>query len=428
VARADDVAGAVLRDALGHLPEGEYRRYCHWLLDQPQYRGRWLQVLGVPSLIGLARWLLVGLVTDAARELLIAEHGPPLFGYLIWEATSDNLAIGLGHRMPSDDTYVERAALMRTFNDAMLARLAGDRAEAPGSDRISLARQSLSEKEHRALLAAYLDAVPGADAHEIEFAAGPALAANIAAAEHAVHAMRDRAAGPLFRSGLLRRYHAVNTLLTGAITGPGALRTGTDAILVAPTLAYLISMLAEIIDPIDRFPAVASTLLADTLHEAGLLVRLLNDCGTGLLEQSADEREELLRALRGASGATLADVLLVVAADQPSGALTRLVKDLTFGEFNICLDGLHDLPATEGIGKFGGRLELVCAAYLRARSSLRAGVGALRLELGSPVPGQIVERFVAFHRRMYAAAFDSMAGDYAIGSEQGRELGGKRDV
>lgn len=434
MARTEDIATAVLRDALAHLPHGEYHRYCHWLLDHPRYRGRWLQVLGVPALIGLARSLLADLVSDATRELLIAEHGPPLMGYLIWEAASDNLAIGLGHRFAADDTYAERGTLLRAFNNAMVTRLRGGQASPPGSDNISLARQSLSEVEHRALLAAYIAAVPDADARAAEFAVGPALAANIAAAEHAIRAMRDRAAGSLFLDGLLRRYLAVNSLLEGPPTGPGALRAGTDAILVAPTLAYLLSALTEIIDPIERFPAVVSTLLADTLHEAGRLVRLLNDCGTALVEQSADERRELLHRLRAASGgtATLGEALLAVAAQDArlhrGGALTRLVKDIRFGEFNICLDGLRDLPAADALDEFGGRLELACSAYLRARAELRAGVGALRFELGSAVPGQIIERFVAFHRRMYAAAFDSAAGDYAVGSDHSRQLGRERDV
>jgi hypothetical protein len=416
VAWGEDTAAAVLRQALTHLPEGEYRRYCQWLLDSAQHRGRWLQVMGVPALIELSRSLLTDLVTDATRDRLIIEHGPPLFSYLIWEATSDNLAIGLGHRRAADTTFTERAALVRAFNDAMLTRLRGGQANAPGSDRVSLARQSLSEVEHRALLTSYRAAVPDADARAAEFAAEPALAANIAAAQGVLRTMRDRAAGPLFLDGLLRRYLAVNTMLEG-VRDYDVLRTGTDAILVTPTLAYLTSTLAEIIEPVDRFPAVASSLLADTLHEAGLLVRLLNDCGTGLVEQTTDERAELMRRLRGMGGsATLTEALLAEDATDRGGTLTRLVKDLRFGEFNICLDGLRDQPVADGLAEFEDRLAFICAAYQRARGGLRAGVGALRFELGSPVIGRIIERFVAFHRRMYAADYSSADGDYAIGA------------
>ena len=47
---------------------------------------------------------------------------------------------------------------------------------------MSLPRQSLSESEHQALLAAYLAAGTGTSGHAIEFAVGPVLAANAAAA------------------------------------------------------------------------------------------------------------------------------------------------------------------------------------------------------------------------------------------------------
>jgi hypothetical protein len=403
----DDTAEAVLRDALRYLPDGEYRRYGGWLLDQPAYRRRWLQVLGVPALLQLTGALLAGLVSEAAMRRLITEYGPPLFGYLIWEAASDNLAIGLGHRSVTDSSYAERRVLVREFNDAMLARLRGETADVPGSERVSLLRQSLSESEHRALLAAYLAAVPGAGGHAIEFAVGPVLAANAAAAEHAVAAMRASPMGPLFRDGLERRYRAVNALLDGPPAEAEALRVGTDAILVAPTLAYLVGALAEVTGPLAGLPAG----LPGALRQAGLLVRLLNDCGTAVIEQPDDERRELVSRLRRAGARrTVSEALLTVAGDGHDRMLARLVKDIRFGEFNVCLDGVRDLPAVAGLEEFRRRLERACQAYRRASRELRAATG-------DAIPGQIIERFVAFHRRMYSAAFDTEAGEYAIGGD-----------
>jgi hypothetical protein len=398
----DEAAEAVLRAALQYLPVGEYRRYGGWLLDQPAFRRRWLQVLGVPALIQLTRGLLTGLVSDRAIDQVLAGSAPPLLSYLIWEAASDNLAIGLGHRSDTDPSFPERRVLVRQFNDMMIARLTGEAAEVPASGGVSLLRQSLSESEHRALLSGYLEAVPGADGHEIEFAVGPVLAANAAAAERSVQMASANAAGPLFRDGLVRRYHAVNALLDGPPTGAEALWAGTDAILVAPTLAYLIGA----IHPLEYLP----TRLPGALQEAGLLVRLLNDCGTQMIEQSADERREFLTRLRHVGG-TVSEAL--VASGGPESG--RLVKDIRFGEFNVCLDGVRDRPAAAGLDEFGDRLDLATVAYRRAWRGLRAGVARLESEIPE-VPWQVIRRFVDFHRRMYAATFDTPAGEYAIGS------------
>ena len=390
----------VLRDALRYLPAGEYRRYADWLLDQPAYRRRWLQVLGVPALLQLTRALLAGLVSETTIDRVLTGSAPPLLSYLIWEAASDNLAIGQGHRSAADPSFPQRRVLVRQFNDMMIARLTGAAADVPVSGGVSLVRQSLSESEHRALLSGYLAAVPGADGHEIEFAVGPVLAANAAAAERAVETMSANAAGPLFRDGLLRRYRAVNALLDGPSAGPEALRIGTDAILVAPTLAYLIAA----VHPLENLPAA----LPGTLREAGLLVRLLNDCGTQVLEQSAAERREFLGRLRRVGG-TVAEALVAVAGAETG----RLVKDIRFGEFNVCLDGVRDLSGPAGFDEFRDRLDLAVAAYRRSWAGLRAGVA--RLESDDPgVPWRVIERFVAFHRRMYSAAFETAVGEYAI--------------
>jgi hypothetical protein len=86
-----------------------------------------------------------------------------------------------------------------------------------------------------------------------------------------------------------------------------------------------------------------------TPAHAALLVRVLNDCGTRLAEQTAAQRRALiadLRAIaRSGGAATLSDVLLQAAPCHVQ-MLTRITKDLAFGEFNVCLDGLRGLPAS----------------------------------------------------------------------------------
>ena len=123
-------AGA-LRNSLDYLPERPFKDFCVWVLSQPEYRSRWLQLVGIESLIRMNTALLDGLLEDDESARLTA-YGAPLLVYLTYEAISDNLAIGLAGRDLDDAGCAGRAGLLCTFNDAMLARLGG----ASAHDRI----------------------------------------------------------------------------------------------------------------------------------------------------------------------------------------------------------------------------------------------------------------------------------------------------
>jgi hypothetical protein len=417
-----------MRGSLDYLPDCPFRDFCAWVLGEPRYRQRWLQLLGIEGLTRLSGALLNGLV-DEAESARLTVHGTPLLVYLTYEAISDNLAIGLAAPVPGDAESVARAGLVRAFNDAMLARLDGAPAAAAragllelaaGSGEISMFRQSLSESEHRSLVAAYTAAHPGGDFRAIEFTAAPALIANIESAVAAAEAIDGLRTAALFRDGLARRYTAVTELLGCRCPSPeDLLAIGTDAILVIPTLAYYAGLMAEVVRPLAGYHRlVEDGALHEALAHAALLVRVLNDCGTGLIEQDAGQRRELISHLhtlaRRCGDATLSD-LLRQAASRHGRLLTRINKDLSFGEFNICLDGIRDLRASaEVLQAFEYRLHRACAIYERAQRGLHDDTQRMTRRLRTDVISAIVVRFVEFHRRMYAAAFTTESGEYAI--------------
>jgi hypothetical protein len=417
-----------MRDSLDYLPDCPFRDFYAWVLSEPRYQQRWLQLLGIEGLIRLSGALLNGLVnTDESARLTV--HGAPLLVYLTYEAISDNLAIGLAGPSPGDGSHCARAGLVRAFNDAMLDRLGGATAAsvrgrmldlAAGSGEISMFRQSLSETEHRALVGAYAAAHPGTDPAAIEFTAAPPLIANIESAITAAQAIDGLRTAGLFREGLARRYAAVTELLASRSTSPEELvAIGTDAILVIPTLAYYAGVIAEVVRPLAGYhDLVNDGLLTEALAHAALLVRVLNDCGTELAEQGAGQRRALISDLhalaRSRRCATLSDVLRQAAAAH-GRLLTRISKDLSFGEFNICLDGIRDLPASTGaVHAFEYRLHRVCASYRRAERGLQGTTQRMTRGLQTDLISAIVVRFVEFHRCMYADAFTTASGEYAI--------------
>ncbi|HEY5986139.1 MAG TPA: hypothetical protein VIV12_07175 [Streptosporangiaceae bacterium] len=419
---------AAMRDSLDYLPDCPFRDFYAWVLSEPRCQQRWLQLLGIEGLIRLSGALLNGLM-DAEESDRLTVYSAPLLVYLTYEAISDNLAIGLAGPAPGDGSYPARAGLVRAFNDAMLARLDGATAAsvrgrvlrwttAPG--QISMFRQSLSETEHRALVAAYAKAHPGADPAAIEFTAAPALIANIESAVTAAQSLAGLRTAGLFREGLARRYAAVTELLTSR--GPALeelVALGTDAILVIPTLAYYAGLIAEVVRPMAGYhDLVDDGLLNEALAHAALLVRVLNDCGTGLAEQGAGQRRALISDLhalaRSRRSATLSDVLRQAALAH-GRLLTRISKDLSFGEFNICLDGIRDLPVSAGaVPAFEHRLHRVCASYQRSQRGLQGATRRMTRRLRTDVISAIVLRFVEFHRLMYADSFTTASGEYAI--------------
>jgi len=323
---------------------------------------------------------------------------------------------------------VLRGILLRAFNQAMIARLNGDPRPAAQllaplqstARRISVFDQSLNRDKHLTCAEAYLIMRNELALSDLEYEVWPALVANIEACVDLAQSLRTSQSGELLRTGLISRYGAVNRLLEmRCMSLPQLVSASADAILVAPTLAYYIAVLAEVIQPLECFSCViADGALAGALYDASVLVRLLNDLGTGLVMLAAYERaalhDKLMAYYRECPTArTLADLLLSV--NEGEELFTRLRKDILFGEFNVCLNGLARVRLTpEVLLAFSHNLAYFSQIYARRRTALQEISAVISERLGDERVSTLILRFVEFHEQLYSNSFHISAGEYAI--------------
>ncbi len=405
------------RESLRFLPDGPYQRYCAWLLDQPAYCPRWLRLSGLEELVRMTGALLDGLPLDEAEVNLLTSHSTVMSVHQIYEVVSDNLAIGLGGEARAACEAAGTGAqqeLLRSFNAAVIESLRAMDA-APARARagqwataargLSAFRYSNDEAEHRALVAAYLRTRPGEDPRALEFSVAPSLLANVESGLALAGAARELATWDLFIGGLIRRYSAVQRLITQPPADQEVLiATGTDSIMVIPTLAYYTGLINEVVHPVRGYSRVlADGSLQRLLTDAALLVRLVNDLGTRLLEQEPADRARLLARLsaraRTSPGMDLSALLWQAQAAE-GALLTRLKKDIGFGEFNVGLDGIRQLPAEQALEQFQARLDDITGLYHRTLESLTAGAA----ELPGPAGDRASRRPGPGLRRLSSAA------------------------
>lgn len=409
------------RDSLGFMPDGPWRRASLWLLDQPEYAPRWRRLIGLEESVHMTDLLLTGLPLRPDEVDVLVGHSTLMNVHQIHEVVSDNLAIGLAEPSAGHDA---RSDLLRRFNPAAVTCL---RAMDPlparkalpdwqtAADRISAPVHSKNEAEHRSLAEAYLKAHPEEDPRALEFSIAPSLLANIESGIALADAVGDLATREVFITGLTGRYDAVQRLVTDRPAAlPELIATGTDSIMAISTLAYYTGLINEVVRPLPRY---ARTLRDGSLERfftaAALLVRLGNDVGTRLLEQDGHDRRLLIARLRARAGRepdlTLSGLLWTAQAEE-GVLLTRLKKDVRFGEFNICLNGIRGLPAASALALFEARLDHVTTLYRRTLTSLAKRADELQRRTGSPLAGAPALRFVAFHQELYRKTFDPQMG------------------
>ncbi|UUN29844.1 hypothetical protein [Streptomyces sp. FIT100] len=418
---------AAYRESLALMPDGPFRRFAEWAAGRPGCAERWLQLNGLAQNAKMAEHLVSGLF-DAAELNRLAGLFGGMNAHLVCEMASDHLAIGLADPPPHDLGAAERRELLVGFNNATMHRLAGggsgEAREAvlalrPLAHGVSFFRQSLGGGEFQTLADAFERLHPGERAEEVAADVLPVLTANIECTVAQVENVRGLASEELVRSGLVRRYAGVNRLLTKELTAEELLSTGLDTSLAISTLGYVAGVIAELVRPNPAF-AEAIDRIEATLESAALILRLLNDCGTPLMEQQA-VRDALLARLAAtlsdaavsADAATLRNLLLDAG---PRDALARLRKDVVHGESNVCLDGLRNLPATpDALRLFGERLALAATRYRTASTVLNTQLRCLSRQLGDATICTMIARCVSFHRRMYARAYeDGVDGEYAV--------------
>lgn len=412
-----------LRDSVRRqMPSGPLQEYFRFGLQpgRPEH-DQFIQATGVNQLIKLYGTLVDGLVDQAIFDK-VADLLARIAVYQTYEIISDNLGIGLFGSTRDAPTTVERARLagqrrlIRSFNAAMTARLRGGSRRAAvvlaphrgQAGELSALEQSLATRTHRELTASLAD--PSLTSG-VEADVWPALVANIEAAGEVTATVAGTPFAAAVRDGLTERYWAIGRTLSGRHLSRLELATvGAHSVLVVPTLAYCLAVIADLTHPV---PGLAATLddgsLVETLYDAAVLSRLLNDAGTGLLRLSPPARRAALRRARvEAAGAGLA-------ASLTGPRFTRLAKDLTHREFNICLYAAR--RAADPVAAFTALesdLEYFGGLYALHTTRLTEALDRLTTRVGDPRPAALVGRFVRFHVELYANPYQEASGEYAI--------------
>jgi hypothetical protein len=414
-----------------YLPDSTYRNYCLWALspENPQQKD-YLQVLGFKQFAQLTLTLFDGLVKDTNQEKL-AKFIAPMNVYLAYENISDNLAIGLAKQAPNDTTYTLRRDVLLSFNEATCKRLLSQSASSTQllapvqhkSQCISGFWQSHNPVKHKAISRTYLNLHPHISSKDIEYGVWPCLVANIETCFAVADSIASSSVGSLVSQGLINRYKAVSALLEEPeMDLSRRIQVGTDSILVIPTLAYYISILAEIVQPIDNFQnLVNKSSLVEVLNKAALLVRLSNDLGM-LVTQTKDERISLidkLRIIHGKAGGSIKTIneLLLQAEKELNSVLARIYKDAQLREFNVCLGDVeldNALSVDEALIIFEQRLEYFSQLYAQTRAQMMTLLEEMSDLFGDRRPSSLISRFVIFHEQLYTSPYNQATGEYCV--------------
>jgi hypothetical protein len=404
-----------LRDSVRRqMPAGPLRDYFRHGLD-PAWPGHrdFTRVIGLDQLVRLYAALVAGLV-DRPLAAKAADLLARLAVYQTYEIISDNLGLGLSGAGSETAAAAGRRRLVRSFNAAMTVRLRGCGRSAAvilgperrRAGRISTLAQTLAEGTHRGLLER-LASPPGA----VERDVWPALVANMEAAVDVVATAAGTPLGAVVRDGLVERYRAVDRTLTARHLPRVELAlVGAHSALVVPTLGYTLAVVADLVDPVPGLAeAVTDGGLPDALYDAALVCRLLNDVGPGLLRLGRDARRNAMRRVRAEAGR--GDLTAALTGTR----FTRLAKDLTHGEFNVCLYGARRAadPAA-ALAALESDLDHFAGLYALHRARLTESLARLTARLGDPRPATVVDRFVRFQARLYANPYQGAAGEYAI--------------
>ncbi|MCU0497208.1 MAG: hypothetical protein MUF87_07655 [Anaerolineae bacterium] len=417
-----------IRRSLAYMPDCPYKQLSQWLLLHRQ--DDWLQLIGISSLTRLTFQSLYGIVPEAALDRLLP-YAVPMNISQMYEVVSDNLALGLGDASPLDNQAKSRRKVLRVFNDAVILGILHVNGTSQSATRlltsfeslmrpISLFEQSLSADKHRQLIRAFLDEHPHIPPEALEYAVHPNLIVNLETCLEVIRTLDGYATKSIVNEGLLRRYHAVNCLLEADdLSQTTLLEVSTDAIMVIPTLAYYIAVIAESVYPMKRYHAtLMSGSLMPILETAALLVRLLNDMGTTLLQQSVGENCRLIEQLRAYQQRHQFDSfneLLLSAATLHSGVLNRLQKDCRFGEFNVGLHQARRMTTVEdALSTFEQQVFTLATLYQTERERLERDLRSLTFQLQDPTIARLIARFVKFHEQTYSHTFTDPLGEYAV--------------
>lgn len=416
-----------IRLSLNYMPEGPYQTFCSWILANSEMAVDWLQLMGVTSLTRLTLGILDGLLcTDEMVALLPYTVNMTIFN--MYEIVSDNLAIGLAYQQPHDTSYGQRRKILSALSRAMVARLRGvERHEAVNIlaqqrevYQVSLFEQSLNPEKHRVIGNVFAQHQPAIRLGDLEYALYPNLVANIEACYQVVDTLKGYLTQELVQKGFMRRYAGLNRLLNDSfIPRDYLIQIAVNTIMVRPVLGYYIAIIAEEIRLLDNYEAICENgFLLKALEDAALLIRLLNDLGPYLLEQADEDHQDLVQRLYHAQEherfCSFGDLLLHCTQTE-NVAMTRLKKDLMFGEFNLALyEPCRSQSVWEAIDVFHDQIKYLSKLYRRRAIRLRNTLDIISFETQSSIIADIIQRFIKFHENLYRVPFDHPDGEFAV--------------
>lgn len=413
--------------SLDYMPESPLRHFLQWIIEQPntQLYDRWARLNGMLPVARMTDEVLSGLFPDDMM-LKLVDASIPLNVLLTYEVISDNLAIYLTKESTEHPEYQTRAKLLNAFNTIMVQKLRN-----PGLDTkaclglhcdlmntISSYHHSLSANTHRAIHQEYILEYPDADTKALEYDLFPHLVANIEAAANVLNYLKNHQAFELIRDGLCWRYEGSDAFITRTkIPNDELQKFGTYSIMVIPTLAYYASVIAEDILQLPAFSDVIKNgSLLEALNCAALHVRLLNDGGTQLLEADNDTTQKILNQLKNRQDATMSFEETLLSVAKSSGTLlTRLQKDIEFGEYNMILYPTYgEENFDKAVERFASQLKTIQQLYQTQQQQFPILLEKLNQQLGTDSISTVFTRFVQFHQKIYSAAFNTPQGEYAI--------------
>lgn len=426
----DATTEGLYHSLLRHMPVSPLRDFNRWALSQKNpSRTEWLQIVGIPQFAKLTETLLGESVSDDQWGELV-RYATLMNNYLIYETVSDNLAFGLAEQQANDDTYELRHQVLVAFNHAMIARLQGKHQHSntimqsikPLAGLLSTFKYSLTHTYQQAIAQNFIASDAGKHycIEDIEYGVWNTLVANIEACAEVVEALNGFMLQDFLREGLIRRYAAMNDLLCHTITDRDMLvRVSTDTILVMPVLTYYIVVIGEVLHPNPLLRQVVhSGVLRQILEDAALMVRLLNDIGTNLVATDSNYRP-LLNDLYAKVSTSVNNISvpfshLLLTHSQDTAFMTRIRKDLSFGEFNVSLYDLMSAPGDlMSLLMFGDNLLYFKQQYALREARLNENLRVMGAILGEKVHCALIRDFVYFHAHIYQYQFDEQAGDYA---------------
>lgn len=415
------------KQLLSLMPDGYYRDFYAWALsDDCPLQAHWLTTIGIDQFVNLAIGLLSGTSRDAEVMSRIYASVSPMTAYLLFETISDNMAFGCATWYPQqdDDLRHQRHTLLSDFNRSMVERIEGRKAGRMTNyawqdiaQQLSSLTQSLSEKKQHTVIEAFVQRFPSVSFEDVEYGAGAVLVANIEACGDVIDYLDGHPLQPILRETLRYRYDGVSRLLNDeAKTLDDLLEIGTHTILVMAVLAYYSAAIADAM-AVELQPVLDDGLLTRVFENSAILIRLLNDMGTPLLKDAEARRENfaLLREKHQTQNFDDVFTLIRLVADENT-ALTRLQKDIEFGEFNIALHHVpplqHDIDAA--LDHLEERVATCAGVYATRSVQLQADMAELAQRTGTTAFGEIALRFVTFHEILYANPYNKNDGEYAV--------------